>query len=158
MIRTNLLRSLDYILKDTYITCTTLHLSLDIAIVYFVSWSWYKLYSLSGTNVLDKDSWSYYTESHTILHLYWLIKLTKPGLLGKTGRRKTGRCVWKGDPLVGLDSTCDLVFLWFMTCYYMLHDTWVQWTVSPCYQDSLTHYLFDMQLSCGMGHRMIVLV
>jgi len=40
----------------------------------------------------------------------------------------------------------------------MLHDTWVQWTISPCYQDPLTHHLFVMQLSCGMGHRMITLV
>jgi len=40
----------------------------------------------------------------------------------------------------------------------MLHDTWVQSTVSPCYQHPLTYHLFDMQLSCGMGHRMIVLV
>jgi len=40
----------------------------------------------------------------------------------------------------------------------MLHDIWVQWTVSPCYQDLLTHHLFAMQLSCGMGHRMVALV
>ena len=40
----------------------------------------------------------------------------------------------------------------------MLHDTWVQWIVSPYYQDPLTHHLFDMQLSCGMGHRMVALV
>ena len=40
----------------------------------------------------------------------------------------------------------------------MLHDTWVQWTVSPCYQDPLTHHLFDMQLSCGMEHRKVALV
>ena len=32
------------------------------------------------------------------------------------------------------------------------------WTVSPYYQDPLTHHLFDMQLSCGMGQRMVALV
>ena len=59
--------------------------------------------------------------------------------------------------LMGLDATRDLV-IYACSCYYMLHDTWVQWTVSLCYQDPLTHHLFDMQLSCGMGHRMIALV
>jgi len=49
-------------------------------------------------------------------------------------------------------------YIYARSCYYMLHDTWVQWTVSPCYQDPLTHHLFDMQLSCGMGHRIVVLV
>jgi len=40
----------------------------------------------------------------------------------------------------------------------MLHDTWVQWTVSPCYQDPLTNHLFNIQLSCRMGHRIDTLV
>jgi len=88
MIKADLLRSLDYILDDTDITCTTLHLSLDIVTVYIVPWSWYTLYSLSDTNVLDTNSWSCYTESRTVLHLHWLIKLTMSGLLGKTGSRK----------------------------------------------------------------------
>ena len=41
-----------------------------------------------------------YIESHTILHLHWLIKLTKSGLLGGDCRRENlGMCAWKGDPL-----------------------------------------------------------
>jgi len=76
---------LDYILDDTDITCTTLHLSPGIAIVYIVPWSWYTLYSLSNTDVLNIDSWSYYIKSHTTLYLHWLIKLTKPRLLEETG-------------------------------------------------------------------------
>jgi len=71
-------------LHDTDITCTTMHSSLDIVTVYIVLWSWYILYSLFDTGILDTDSWSYYTEPHTILYLHWLIKLTKPRLLGKT--------------------------------------------------------------------------
>jgi len=63
----------------------------------------------------------------------------------------------EGRPLVGLNTTLDLV-IYARSCYYMLHDTWVQWTVSPCYQDPLTYHLFDMQLSCGTGHRMVALL
>ena len=70
MIVTDLLWPFDYILGDTDITCTTLYLSLDIAIVYIILWSWYTLYSLSDTNILDTDSWSCYIESHIILHLH----------------------------------------------------------------------------------------
>jgi len=68
-----------FILDNTDITCTTLHLPLDIAISYIVLWSWYTLYSLSDTDILDTDSWSCHAESRTILYLYWLIKLIKLG-------------------------------------------------------------------------------
>jgi len=123
MIMTDLLRLLDYILDDTDITCTTLHLSLGIVTVYMVPWSWYTLYSLSDTDILDTDSWSCYTESHTILYLHWLIKLIKPEYLGETGSRGSGRCAWKGGSSEGL-ATRDLVFLWFMHApvitYYMI--------------------------------------
>jgi len=74
-----------------------------------VSWSWYTLYSLSNIDVLYTDSWSYYTESHTILYLYWLIKLTK--VLGETSSRGTREVCLEGRPLVGLDATRDHVFL-----------------------------------------------
>jgi len=65
MIITDLLRLLDYILDDTDITCTTLHLALDIATVYIVPWSWYTLYSLFDTDILETDSESYVL-SHTL--------------------------------------------------------------------------------------------
>jgi len=114
MIMTALLWPLDCILDDTDITCTTMHLSLDVATVYIVSRSWYTLYSLSDTDILDTDSWSFSTESHTILHLHWLMKLTKSGLLRETGSRGIRDVCLEERPLVGLDTTRDLVFLWFM--------------------------------------------
>jgi len=45
--------TLTFGLHDTDITCTTLYLSLDIVTVYIVPWSWYTLYSLSGTDILN---------------------------------------------------------------------------------------------------------
>ena len=84
MFMTDLLWPLHYILGDTDTTYTILHLSLDIATVYIIPWSWYKLYSLSDIDVLETDSWSCYTESHTFLRLHWLMKLTKLGLLRET--------------------------------------------------------------------------
>ena len=170
MIMTDLLWSLYYILDDTDITCTTLHLfgitrttlylSLDIDTVYIVSWSWYTLYSLSSTDILDTDSWSYYPKSHTISHLYWLIKLTMSGLLGETGSRRNQEGALGRATLCGFGChTCSCVLeIYLCTCYYMLHDILVQWTVSPYYQDQLTHHLFDMQLSCEMRHMIVALV
>jgi len=79
MIMTDLLWPLDYILDDTNTTCTTLHLSLDMATVYIVPWSWYTLYSLFSIDILDIDLWSYLIESSIILYSYWLIKLIKLG-------------------------------------------------------------------------------
>ena len=146
-------------LDDTDITCTTLHLSLGIATVYIIPWSWCTLYSLSDNDVLDTDSWSCYIESHTILHLHWLMKLTKSGLLRETGSRENQGGMLGRATLVGLDATRKLVFLWFMhtpviTCYMIPKYS----ELSLCYQDPLTHHLFDMQLSCRMGHKMVALV
>ena len=115
--------------------------------IIFTIYHWYSWYRF----------WVMYTELHTILHLHWLIKLNKLGLLRETVAGKIQGGVLGRGPLVGLDATHDLV-LYARSFYYMLHDIWVQWIVSPYYQDPLTHHLFDMQLSYGMGHRMVALV
>jgi len=114
MIMTDLLRPLDYILDDTDITCTTMHISLDIVTIYIVPWSWYTLYSLFDIDIIDIDLWSYLIESPIVLYLHWLIKLTKPGLLGQTDSRGIREACLEGRPLVGLDAIRDIVFLWFM--------------------------------------------
>ena len=96
-----------------------------------------------------------YTKSHIVLHLYWLIKLTKTGLLEETGsRRNQGGVLERATPCgFGCHMCSCILEIYVCTCYYMSHGTWVQWIVSPCYQDLLTHHLFDMQLPCGMGHK-----
>ena len=100
------------------ITCTTIYLSLDIITIYIVPWSWYTLFSLFDTEILDHIC-IMYTESHTILHLHWLIKLTKSGLLVKTvvGKIQGGMLGRVGPP-----RALPHVFLLFMrapviTCY-----------------------------------------
>jgi len=90
MIMTDLLWPLDYItltshavLLCIYLTslvllcicyCHCLHCPVILIHIVFTMWHWYP--------------WHYfgiiYTETHTILHLHWLIKLTKPVLLGET--------------------------------------------------------------------------
>jgi len=110
--------------------------------------------------VVTWDSWSCYIESRIILHLHWLMKLIKAGLLGEIGSRENqGGVLGRATPCGFKCHTrsCVLV-IYVRTYYYMLHHTCVQWTVSPCYQDPLTHQLFDMQLSCGMRHMRVALV
>jgi len=97
---------------------------------------------------------------HWVTHYLVFILINKINQVGVTGgdcsRGNPERCTWKDGSSEGL-ATRDLV-IYARSRYYILHDIWVQWTASPCYQDPLTHHLFDMQLSCGMGHRMGALV
>ena len=61
------------------------------------------------------------TLSHTLfLHLHWLIKSIKSGLLGETSSKRSGRCAWKGGSSEGLVKCdfmifwlCDSVIMWF---------------------------------------------
>jgi len=134
-----------------------MHLSLDVVTVFYFPenlicivttiWRWYSWY---WSLILSR--WVAYYLALTLIN-----KINQVGVTGgDCSRGNAGRCAWKG-PLVGLDATRDLV-IYARFCYYILHDTWVQWAVSPYYQDPLTHHLFDMWLSCGMGHRMDALV
>ena len=69
------------------------------------------------------------------------------GVLGRATPRGFGCHTW----------SCVLV-IYAHTYYYMLNDTWVQWTASPWHQDPQTYHLIDMKLSRGMGHMMVKLV
>jgi len=103
----------------------------------------------------------------TLDHVHWVThylalalinEINEAGNTEETGSRGSGRCAWKGGSSADL-ATRDLVFC--DLCAHLLlqlHDTWVQWTVSLYSQDPLTHHLFNMQLSCGMGHMMVALV
>jgi len=61
MIMANLLWPLDYVLDDNDTTCSTLHLSIDIALVYIVPWSWFTLYD----NVILNPTCDHVSLSHT---------------------------------------------------------------------------------------------
>ena len=141
---------------DTAITCTTLHSSLEIVTGNTILWPWYTLYSLFGIDILYIDLWSYLIESHIVRYLYWLIKSIKQDYWGRLVAGKIRDVCLEEWPLVGLMP--HVLIIYAHPYYYMLHDTWVQWIVSPCYQDLLTHHLFDMQLSCGMRHKIVTLV
>jgi len=130
---------LDYITydHDQFTMTTRLHIGWHWHYLHnsaFIYWYCYRLYcpviwfTLSDNVILDINLWSCLTELHTVLHSHWLIKLTKPGLLGETGSRGSERCAWKGGSSRALPHvilcSCDLVI--YARTYYMLHDTWVQ--------------------------------
>ena len=62
----------NYIFVSWY--CHCLHCLVILIHIVFTMWHWYPWHYF----------WILYVESHTILHLHWLIKLTKSGLLGET--------------------------------------------------------------------------
>ena len=125
---------------------STLSRDLDIHYIHYVT-------LISMTLFSDHIHWATHHLSLTLIN-----EINQAGITGGDyNRRNSGRCAWKGDPLWVWDATHDFV-IYARSCYYMLHDTWVQLTISPYYQDLLTHHLFDVQLSCGMGHRMVALV
>ena len=123
-------------LHDTDISCTTLHvsaitciiiyLSLDISIVYIFSvyfvitiWHWHSRYQIQIM----------YTESHIILHLYWLMKLIKLGLLGETVVENIHRgMLRRAAPPRALPH----VFLcsWDLWAHQLLYVTWYLSTVN----------------------------
>ena len=123
--------------------------SLDIATVYIVLWSWF---TLSDIIILLIDLWSCYTESHTVLHMNWLIKSTKSGLLGETGSRESGRCAWKGGFFEGL-AEYDFVISWLCDSVIMCALI-VIWNLSTLnfffilFRIHKAHYLIDMHTSC----------
>ena len=51
--------------------------------VNIVLWSRFTPQSLFDIVILNTALWSCYTELYIVMHLHWLIKLTKPGLLGR---------------------------------------------------------------------------
>jgi len=124
-----------------------LHCPVILIHIIFTMWHWYLWHSF----------WIIYTESHTVLHLYWLIKLTKPGLLGETVAGKIQ------EGVLGRATPCGFgchTWSYYLCALLLLHVTWYLSTVNyfSLLSDPLTHHLFDMQLSCGMGHRMLALV
>jgi len=151
-------------LHDTDITYTTLHL-LDI--------TYTTLYLLLLLSTLSRDLDTQYIHYLVLIflilflhHVHWVThyfahalinEINQAGVIGgNCSRENTMRCAWKGGSSEGLATRVFDIYA--RTCYYILHDTWVQWIVSPCDQDPLTHHLFDIQLSYGMGHRMVALV
>jgi len=128
----------------------------------FISWYCYYLHSFMITMYTvftirhwhpRYRLWSCYTKSHTVLHLYWLIKSIKSGLLEETGSRRSGMYAWKGGALESLAKCdfmiCDYVIQWLCT-YLLLYETWVHWTVSPCYSGS-TKSITCLICSCPIG-------
>ena len=132
------------------ITCTTLHLSRDIATV-----------------TLSRDRDTHYIHYLSLIflililgHAHWVShyiafalknKINQAGVTGGDySRENPGRYAWKGDPLwVWMPHVFLCLEIYARICYYILHDTWVQWTVSPGYRDPLTHtYLI---CSCPVG-------
>jgi len=98
----------NYIFVTWY--CHCLHYPVILIHIIFTSWHWYPWHCF----------WIIYIESHTILHLHWLIKLTKSGLLGGDCRRENlGMCAWKGDPLRVWMPHVILLFMRtpVITCY-----------------------------------------
>ena len=70
-----------------------------------------------------------YTESHTILHLHWLMKLTKLGLLGETGSRENlGGVLERAPPPRALPHVFSCS--WDLCTHLLLQVIWYLSTVN----------------------------
>ena len=136
-------------------SCTTLHSSFDIVTGNNVPWPWYTLYSLFDIDILDIDLWSYLIVSPIVLHLHWLMKLIKLGLLGETYSRRIREVCLKGRSLVGLDATRDLIFLWFtctlVTTCYMIPEYSELFFPAIRIHERITCLICSCPVACGTG-------
>ena len=113
--------------------CHRLHCPVILIHIVFTIWHWYSWYRF-----LILLYWVTHYLSLTMIN-----EIKQVGIIRETGSRgNQGSVLERATPCrFGCHTWSCVLVIYPRTCYYMLHDTWIQWTISSCYQDPLTHQL-----------------